>query len=289
MSFNHEAFIKDALLSCLHQDYEPLRIVVSDDCSVDRTYAIISEILATYNGRHEIITNRNNENRYLDHIPDIIHLIDGDFCVWAAGDDVQTSGRVSALVKLWSETGASLIGSAARVIDQDGRFLRFHNIHEDAASMMSIDHFLKNGYNPTCFGASLACHRDILFSFPSRNLGSRNEDFYWPFRALLLNGCAHTNDKLLDWRKHSANASLGYKYERAGNDIEKMLVQERDLLNRIANWHLVIDDANHAARALGKDVPSSKIMNAAFNHIYRLIGSWRPLRTKIANTKHGVW
>lgn len=289
VTFNHEDFIQDAVLSCLRQDYTPLRIILSDDCSSDRTFDIITEIVAAYNGPHEVVVNRNDENRYLDHIPDILPLIDSEFVVWAAGDDVQTPGRVSALAQIWRETGASLVGSGARMIDQDGRVLGVHNVHDDAASMMSLEYFLKTGYNPTCFGASLACHRDVLFSFPSRNLGSRNEDFYWPWRALLLNGGAHTNALLLDWRKHGTNASLAFKLERAETELEKMLVQERDLLNRIANWHLVIDDANHARRTLKKEPPLSEIGGAAFNHIYTLIAAWRPLRTKIANTKTGVW
>ena len=43
-AYNQEAFIREAVASALSQTYEPLEIILSDDCSTDRTFAIMQEL-----------------------------------------------------------------------------------------------------------------------------------------------------------------------------------------------------------------------------------------------------
>ncbi len=42
-TYNHERFIREAVRSALTQTYSPLQVVISDDCSQDRTFEIIQE------------------------------------------------------------------------------------------------------------------------------------------------------------------------------------------------------------------------------------------------------
>ena len=286
-SFNHERFVADSVQSCLNQDYQPLKIYFSDDCSSDKTFEIITEIVGNYTGPHEVVLNRNDHNRYLDHIPDLVDQISEDFCVFAAGDDVHYPYRVSALTEAWRNSGASLIASAARIIDAAGAPIGVHNVHRYEDDTFTLERFLRTGYNPTCFGASLACEKDLLRAFPMRNLGSRNEDFYLPFRALLLKGGAHLNTPLLDWRNHGSNTTLALKHQNASTELEKMLLEECDLLNRVANWHLVISDAGIMNKKDLLKMPFNIVANYAFQHINAILTAWRPLRTRIANTKAG--
>ena len=61
-NFKQERFIEEAVRSALSQDYSPLEIVISDDCSPDNTFSIIEELIANYNGPHKIVLNRNERN-----------------------------------------------------------------------------------------------------------------------------------------------------------------------------------------------------------------------------------
>ena len=61
-AYNQERFIREAVEGALSQDYSPLQIILSDDCSIDRTYEIMREMAAAYEGSHEIVLNRNEEN-----------------------------------------------------------------------------------------------------------------------------------------------------------------------------------------------------------------------------------
>ena len=58
-AYNQERFIRKAVEGALSQNYSPLEIVLSDDCSTDSTFEIIKEMAACYHGSHSIILNRN--------------------------------------------------------------------------------------------------------------------------------------------------------------------------------------------------------------------------------------
>ena len=43
VSYNQEAYIREAIEGALAQTYSPLEIVISDDCSSDATFSLIKE------------------------------------------------------------------------------------------------------------------------------------------------------------------------------------------------------------------------------------------------------
>ena len=61
-SYNQENNIRKALDGALSQTYSPLEIIVSDDCSSDKTFDIIKEVTDAYQGPHKLIVNRNEKN-----------------------------------------------------------------------------------------------------------------------------------------------------------------------------------------------------------------------------------
>jgi len=62
ITYNHERFIKESLLSVLNQTYPNLEIIIADDCSSDDTRAIIKAILDQYQGKHQVILSHNDVN-----------------------------------------------------------------------------------------------------------------------------------------------------------------------------------------------------------------------------------
>ena len=51
-AYNQEKYIREAVEGTFSQTYEPLEIILSDDCSSDRTFEIMEEMAATYDGPH---------------------------------------------------------------------------------------------------------------------------------------------------------------------------------------------------------------------------------------------
>jgi glycosyltransferase involved in cell wall biosynthesis len=46
-AYNQEKYIREAVEGALAQTYEPLEIILSDDCSSDRTFETMREMAAT--------------------------------------------------------------------------------------------------------------------------------------------------------------------------------------------------------------------------------------------------
>ena len=44
LTYNQESYIREAVQSALAQNYSPLEVIVSDDCSIDKTFDVIREI-----------------------------------------------------------------------------------------------------------------------------------------------------------------------------------------------------------------------------------------------------
>jgi glycosyltransferase involved in cell wall biosynthesis len=53
-AYNQEKYIREAVEGALAQTYEPLEIILSDDCSSDRTFETMREMAATYDGPHQV-------------------------------------------------------------------------------------------------------------------------------------------------------------------------------------------------------------------------------------------
>ena len=61
-SYNQEHYIREAIEAAFAQAYQPLEIILSDNCSDDRTDKIKKEMVKEYDGPHRVILNRLDKN-----------------------------------------------------------------------------------------------------------------------------------------------------------------------------------------------------------------------------------
>jgi len=99
-TYNHAAFIRDAVMSALEQDYPKLQIVVGDDGSTDGTVEIVAELAGRYPDRVTAILGDHvglpgNCNRILD-------ACRGDYIAFFSGDDLFLPGKIRRQVE-WLE------------------------------------------------------------------------------------------------------------------------------------------------------------------------------------------
>jgi len=102
LTYNQEQYVRDAIHGAFSQTYSPLEIIISDDFSQDRTFDIIQEEVAKYHGPHKVVVNRNERNlgivRHLNHL--IFDLLDSEYLILAAGDDVALPHRVDIAMRM---------------------------------------------------------------------------------------------------------------------------------------------------------------------------------------------
>lgn len=130
MTYNQERYVRAAVRGVLAQTYDPLQIVISDDCSSDNTWPIVLEEIDAYRangGKHKIVLNRNEVNLGIARNSEVIQsLSEGLISVTCGGDDVSFPSRVEKIYEAWVKTGelATYIWHWSTWIDEDGRMLR---------------------------------------------------------------------------------------------------------------------------------------------------------------------
>ncbi|MFQ5356313.1 MAG: glycosyltransferase [Mariprofundaceae bacterium] len=233
-SYNQEEFIREAVRAALAQDYEPLEIVISDDCSTDKTFQIIEEEASSYQGPHKITLNRNEKNiGVCSHVNKMMAMCSGDFNVGAAGDDISFPDRVSRLVQIWRQTGCSVISSNAIMIDGQGNE-KEHFISTRRASKQILWTDMISAGCSCVFGAGLSWDRLVYESFGNLPEDIRNEDQLMPFRGALLGGCYYYNQPLLYYRFHDRNIS--FRRRMSSSSLSDWLeLRNQDIRNRLKN------------------------------------------------------
>ena len=208
-AYNNEKFVAAAVDAALAQAYEPLEIIISDDCSGDGTFEIIERTIAGYSGPHRIVLNRNHANVGVGgNINRVMELATGVLVVGAAGDDVSLPTRVERNVHAWESNGrcSGSIYSDVVLVDDEGHRLgdRAFPLNAD----MGFDEAIAEA-TPGVIGCSHAWTRDIFAQFGPMLHGTVFEDRVIPFRSFLIGKIIHIPEPLVEYRIHASNQS-GY-------------------------------------------------------------------------------
>jgi len=219
--YNFEKYIAEALDGAFAQTYSPLEILISDDCSTDRTWEIVQAKVAMYHGPHRIKLSRNPVNLGLAlHENKIFELAQSDWIVFQSGDDVSMPNRVERVSKeIARNSRLKCIHCRCQIIDENGQIVELPKRIKD-----------REDYKPETFrvpgilGAGAVYHRDIYDVFGPLGSHVLNEDQVLPLRAKLLGEIKFIDEKMVQYRKHLDNLS--------GNDLIRVAKKEQNAIYR---------------------------------------------------------
>jgi len=208
--------VREAVQSALAQTYQPLEVVLSDDCSPDRTFEIMKEEAEAYRGPHRVILNQNEQNVGLaENLNRAWQLTHGEFIVIQAGDDLSLPYRTETLVAVWrGPTPVDCVFSDVAIIDADDRHVTDARLGQDPHFVpKSLERAIVSG---SCFiwGCSAAYSRTLFTNYGPLNANVLAEDHVLPFRALLDRGVGYCSEVLLKYRSHGANLWYGNRNKR---------------------------------------------------------------------------
>jgi glycosyltransferase involved in cell wall biosynthesis len=198
--YRQERIIRTAIESVLAQTYQPLEIVLSDDCSPDGTFRIMQEMAAAYRGPHRIILNRNPTNLgHARHVERIMEVSSGAFIVESAGDDISLPERTERLVGAWLASGrrAHVVHSEKQDIDADGTPLPF-KARQDILACITPLEMLQKEYK--LVGAAMGWAREVYDRFGPISDIAAFQDYPIAYRALLLGEVAFVPEPLVQFR-----------------------------------------------------------------------------------------
>jgi glycosyltransferase involved in cell wall biosynthesis len=208
-AYNQEKFIREAVEAVLGQAYKRLEIIISDDCSKDKTFDIINSLVSNYTGPHEIIVNRNSVNLGLaKHFNKIVAMARGEIIVVAAGDDISLPMRVAKTVEMFRNyPEANFASFTDAVINEEGIIRQNNNEKADRkVSIVTLKDYI-SGRTPPLSGASRGYRKKVFEVFGELNVDCPTEDTPSILRCLMLgHGLVSTEGGIL-YRQHDLNLS----------------------------------------------------------------------------------
>lgn len=257
LTYRQEQFVAEAVAAALAQTYQPLEILLTDDCSPDGTFRIMSEMVEAYTGPHKIVLNRNPVNLGIcAHINRAVELSSGVLIVAAAGDDISLPERTLTMYQHWQAHGADAdsLFSDAFFIDEAGE--RTGRLYENTAPNFasSLDEAVQRGGIgvPGCTHVFSKRSFDLFGPIDPEVM---SEDMVIPFRSLLGGGVRFVDLPLVGYRVHGGNVSISVSKkpsrasrERNARNLTAVLQTWMNDLKTASNAGLVSEERARALR-----------------------------------------
>jgi len=292
LAYQQEEFVADAVNGALRQTYHPIEIILSDDCSKDRTFNVMTEVASSYQGQAQVRLNRMEKNVGLVvHLNRVASMAKGSLVVLAAGDDISEPNRVELLVERWARASYSSgsIFSEYLEIREDGTpatvgGLESFRTNDSWMRTVDRDERLFMSYP----GCTHAFTPDLFKVFGELEPGIIQEDIYLQLRASLIGGVGFVCQPLVQYRQTKISQSR-IRLPGAEKKLAKMITNLLSFLRvlelyekdcRVAldrNW-ISQDDYHWAVSAKNKFAEPMK-------HELRFLQSDRRHRIRMALTR----
>lgn len=224
-AYNQGRFVQEAIRGAFAQTYSPLEIILSDDCSSDRTFAIMREMAEAYRGPHTVILNRNESNLGIGgHVNRVMELSRGELIVIAAGDDISLPRRVERVYQVYDSTNgaAKSIFSNNLIINSSGEPQGLDFGEPVLNGQYSPENMARHEFFDMA-GCSHAWSREVFDVFGPMMTPLTCEDRVIPFRSALLGEIKYIHEALVLHRRHEDNTWLYYPEK----NIEKYMKHEK--------------------------------------------------------------
>jgi len=270
-AYNQEKYVREAVEGAFSQTYSPLEIILSDDCSSDRTFEIMQEMAREYEGPHRVVVRRGELNLgTLSHILTVSEISRGEVICVAAGDDISLPARVEMLTPRFVDSSAVSGSSSDIIINETGREIF---VDPERFSQRLTWH----SENPAWIhGATAAYRTDFLRLLPCPENSVLFEDMVF---SELLRACRkesfYIQDKLVKYRYHNANQSS--RHEKSVAD------SERALMDRWARTAEVMEYCAGALKTICEDTENLHDHANALvesQRLYYLLSRWPDLTMK---------
>jgi len=227
LCYNQENYIKEALNAILNQQGVFLEIIVSDDGSTDKTYEIISSVLANYKGQHHVRCIRHSKNLgFVKNFCETIKRCSSEYIIYAAGDDISYPDRALKIVDAFQKSGALLVHSHAVCVNEKDETMDRNYPLKLTGDKLNLNTISVS--SALYLGATGAYSRELFEKYGYFEEKNLLEDLVLGFRAALEDRINFVNEELIIYRTTTGltskyNLSKSNYYEFRANYHKRMV------------------------------------------------------------------
>jgi glycosyltransferase involved in cell wall biosynthesis len=210
-TYNGAEFIEEQLTSLAAQTVLPGQLVVSDDCSTDRTLEIVERFCE--NAPFPVVVRRNERRLgYGENFLSATRLATGDFIAFCDQDDVWDAQKLEIAVERLVVTSADLFVHPATVIDRNGDRT---GAFSQSIGASAVHRPLQLAPWGVLYGCSMVFSRRLLELVDPAERGAHtfewqgmlSHDLWIYFLATSIGSVVVDHRPLIHYRQHGANAT----------------------------------------------------------------------------------
>lgn len=219
-TYNGSLYLKEQLDSILVQSIQDFELIVCDDCSTDNTIEILNEY-AQKDNRIKFFENEVNLG-FKKNFEKILSLCTGEYIAFCDQDDVWTEDHLEVLLNAIGDNDC--VGANSLIVDENGMsqnktLLEYWPIHRMPQNKEEL--FQHELYSNVIQGTASLIRASLLKTALPIPDNVRYHDYWLALNAGLSNGCKYISTVVLNYRRHSNNASAYQKFSlfKAINDL----------------------------------------------------------------------
>jgi len=197
-TYNGEKYLKEQLDSIYTQSYKNIEVIVTDDCSTDKTV----EILEQYSSSHGLKYCINQENLgFVKNFEKALTLCEGEYIALADQDDVWQTNKIQRLYE--SIGDALLIHSDASLIDGEGKMIG--DSYAKTSNKILRKNIMGYFFNNDATGCTMMFPRKVLsfvLPFPQDVI---SHDWWIAIQAKKREVIQYIPEPLIAYRQHLSN------------------------------------------------------------------------------------
>ena len=127
LAFNHEKFVVETLNSVVEQNYQPIELIIVDDCSTDNTKLVINNWLLTHPEVQFIVNEVNRGNT--KSFNNALKFAKGEYIIDLAADDLIVPNGIELQINAFQNSKYQNLGVVygnAEIINEDGSFNSYY-------------------------------------------------------------------------------------------------------------------------------------------------------------------
>jgi glycosyltransferase involved in cell wall biosynthesis len=259
-AYNAEHFIRETIESVLDQTYPNLEIIVSDDCSKDRTPEIVSQ----YSSLGVFLIQNSHNVGMFGNFNQVIRASSGKYILKLDADDLVAPGHITDQVAvLEANPQVTFAHCACRLIDFNGNLIGYERSIHGSFIRSGIEEWPRYVFGPRA--VNIVTIRRSAFD----QAGGYDERYSYSgdwamHRALLRLGSVFYNDKVLaSYRVHSTGKE-GIRLMQAREHLMQLEDIEKDWPEEIGGKEILLKRARSrlggsVARSAAYSSPKERI------------------------------
>jgi len=132
LSYNHEAYVVEALNSVINQTYPNVELLISDDCSTDNSVEMIKNWLGNHPEVHFLVNEKNLGNTKTFN--QLAKKAKGEFIIDLAADDILLPNCIEKQITTFQNSNYKNLGIVYGNLiemDENGNFISNYYTEED--------------------------------------------------------------------------------------------------------------------------------------------------------------